>query len=222
MYTTTRRSSLNKNLILTNADVYRGLRVYQKKGPLIVNYLDRTYETIQRSLEQYPRTLALRVDLRFPRQPHAWWHGQESGVLQDFFDSFKSKIEHDRRRAKAYNRYAHDSIVRYIWAMEQVTGDSPHFHCLLLLNRDAYYVLGDIRSMQENLANRIGAALGRALGLPWAESHPLVHFPKRGVYRLDRGDQAGFAKLFYRASYMTKEATKSYGDWVHAFGNSRQ
>lgn len=221
MYSTIRRSSLNKNLILTTADDYRGLQVYQKKGPLIVNYLDRTYETIQRSLEHYPRTLALRVDLRFPQQTHPWWHGQENKVLQHFFDSFKAKIEHDRRRAKVCNRYAHDSIVRYIWSREQDTSSSPHFHCLLLLNRDAYYALGDIRSMQENLVNRIRAAWGVALGLSWAESHPLVHFPKRGVYRLNRGDQAGFAKLFYRASYFTKEITKSYGNWVHAFDCSR-
>jgi hypothetical protein len=141
--------------------------------------------------------------------------------LGDFLESFRAKIEHDRGRARFNNSYAHQSIVRYLWAREQDSSDSPHFHCLLLLNRDAYYAIGDIRSLRENMVNRIIAAWASALGIAWSEARALVHFPRRGVYRLDRGDRMEFSKLFYRVSYLCKEATKSYGSWVHAFGSSR-
>lgn len=221
MYAAVRRSSLNKNLTLTAATTHRGMPVYRRKGDLIVDYLERTYETIERSLAQYPRTLALRIDLRFPKESLPHWRGQENNALQRFFESFRAKIEHDRRRARLDNPYAHQSIVRYVWAREQDTSDSPHFHCLLLVNRDAYYAIGDIRSIRENMVNRIVAAWASALGMSWSDSYPLVHFPKRGVYRLDRGDRKKFAKLFYRVSYLSKEVTKSYGNWVHAFGCSR-
>jgi hypothetical protein len=216
-----RRSSLNKNLTLIDAATYRGMAVYRRKGLLVADYLERTYETIERSLVQYPRTLAMRIDLRFPQQPLPYWYGQENAALQRFFESFRAKIEHDRHRARVNNPYAHQSIVRYVWAREQDASDSPHFHCLLLVNRDAYYAIGDIRSLRENMINRIVAAWASALGLLWSEARPLVHFPRRGVYRLDRGDREGFAQLFYRVSYLSKEATKSYGNWVHAFGCSR-
>lgn len=222
MHNPTRRSSLNKNLTLTTASEYRGMRVNQSRGPLIVEYLDRLSETIQRALEDHPRLLAIRFDLRFPHKENPCLAGQENAILQRFFESMREKIKHDRQRARAENPYAHDSTLRYAWAREQDSSRSPHYHCLLLLNRDAYYVLGDIRSSLENLANRIAAAWASALRMSWAESHALVHFSERGVYRIQRGDEAGLAALFYRVSYFTKEATKSYGNWVHAFGCSRR
>ncbi|HHZ6935311.1 inovirus-type Gp2 protein [Pseudomonas paraeruginosa] len=53
----------------------------------------------------------------------------------------------------------------------------------------------------------------------------LVHIPKNAEYLIDRvkrqvkGDELD--NLFYRASYLCKKATKSYGDRQRGFGTSR-
>jgi len=49
----------------------------------------------------------------------------------------------------------------------------------------------------------------------------LVEIPANPSYRLHRHDMSGMADFFYRASYLCKAATKSYGNGCHGFGASR-
>ena len=98
----------------------------------------------------------------------------------------------------------------------------PHYHFLILLNRDAYSTLGHFDSDLENMSSRIRGAWASALAITWEQSAGLVEFPKNSTYRINNteGDPAT-AELVMRASYLCKAATKQYGDRRHSFGYSR-
>lgn len=219
------RHPKNTNLHLHHDATFDGLPVMFEKGPLIRQYLARLKRTIDQALDQYPRVLAFRVDLRLPRAIELPDYAYTNEVISDFIASFKAKIEHNRDKARERNQYAHDCKVRYVWAREIGERQRPHYHLLILLNRDAYFTLGRLRSERANNISRIEEAWASALGLSVDEVEGLVHIPDNAEYRIDRyvrrGDVDQFPVLFRRASYLCKAATKSYGDRHRGFGTSK-
>jgi len=214
------KHSSNLNLTLHESDNYRGLLVYTAKGPLIQEYLERLYQVIQDSLEEHPRTLALRIDLRFPtnRLPNETY---SNSAINSFFASFKAKIKHNRRMATQASEHAHETSVRYGWAREFGEEGRPHYHLLILLNNDAFHRLGSFEMGRDNLYNRLVQAWASALGMTPEAAQGLVQIPENPTYVLRRGDSTGLADCFYRASYLCKATTKVYGDGSHSFGASR-
>ena len=212
----------NTNLTLHHDASYLDLPVMQDKGPFVLGYLERLKQTIDRTLAQYPRVFAFRVDLRLPTGQLLPDDAFTNQVMSRFIASFKGKIEHNRRRALDTSKYAHECNVRYVWAREVGEFGRPHYHLLILLNRDAYCALGSFTSEQSNTCHRLEEAWASALGLPLAAVNGLVHIPDNPTYMLRRDDQQGVNDLFYRASYLCKAATKSYGNGQHGFGCSRQ
>ncbi|HBP1718578.1 TPA: inovirus Gp2 family protein [Pseudomonas aeruginosa] len=218
-----RRHVINTNLHLYHDRTFEGLPVMDKKGPFIEQYLSRCKYTIERALEHYSRVFAFRVDLRLPLTRELPEHAYTNVVIREFLESFKAKIEHDRQRARARNRYAHDSKVRYIWVREVGRGDRPHYHLLFLLNADAYFKVGKKTSREQNIFHRLQEAWAQALGLSEEDVSGLVGIPPAAEYRLTRrpADESVLEELFYRTSYLCKAATKTYGDGQHGFGSSR-
>lgn len=212
----------NTNLTLHDDATYLGLPVQQDKGPFIQNYLARLKQTIDRALAQYRRVFAFRVDLRLPQEWLLPDDAFSNAVMSRFIASFKAKIEHNRRRALALNKYAHECEVRYVWAREIGEFGRPHYHLAILLNQDAYCALGKFTSEQSNNFHRLEEAWASALGLPVAVVAGLVEIPKNPTYHLQRGDEESVAEFFYRASYLCKAATKVYGEGAHGFGCSRR
>lgn len=54
----------------------------------------------------------------------------------------------------------------YIWARERVTGEHPHYHLVLLFDREAYAYLGDYTKPDaDNMGTRIQKAGAAPLGL---------------------------------------------------------
>jgi hypothetical protein len=215
------RHPSNPNLVLHYDPVIRNLPVMVHKGPLVLNYLERLFETIQRSLEDHPRTFAIRFDLRYPGI-------LPSGVdlsnraISKFFEELKGVIQGDRENASHRNGYAHSTRVRYAWAREYGRDGKPHYHCLLLLNRDAYHTVGSFDSSQNNMFNRLSSAWLRALDLLESpDVGGLVHIPVNAVWYLNRGEPRELEDLFLRSSYLCKAATKCFGDGQHAFECSR-
>jgi hypothetical protein len=94
-----------------------------------------------------------------------------------------------------------------------------------VLNRDAYYTVGRLRSEAENMISRMQEAWASALGLADNQVDGLVEIPRNAEYRVDRyvraGDEDVLPDLFYRASYLCKSATKSYGDRQRSFDASK-
>jgi len=215
----------NTNLHLFYNDTFEGLPVMVDKGPFITEYLCRLKRVIDATLAQYPRVLAFRVDLRLPSRIALPEHAYTNEVISRFIESFKAKIEHNRGKAREHNQYAHDSKVRYVWAREVGEGGRPHYHLLILLNRDAFYSIGRLQSDVPNMISRMEEAWASALGLSLFQVNGLVHIPENESYRVNQrvpsGEVNELVPLFYRASYLCKSATKSYGDRLHGFGASR-
>lgn len=217
------RHPQNTNLHLYYGDTFDGMPVMVDKGPFIEQYLYRMKRVIDLTLEQYPRMLAFRADLRLPADIDLPEYAYTNEVITKFFESFKSKIAHNRLNAHRWNQYAHDCKVRYVWAREVV--QRPHYHLLILLNRDAFYTVGRLGSEVPNMISRMEEAWASALGVSVEQVNGLVHRSSEGVYRVDRDARTGKAdelpELFRRASYLCKAATKSYGDRQRGFDTSK-
>lgn len=215
---TNKRHQENTKLTLHTEETYRAFPVMSKNGPLIKEALERLYSTINLALNEYPRIFAIRIDLRIPV---IMGDQYDSRMISRFIDSMKTKIAHDRQKAMKHRPYAHDSSLRYFWTKEYSEDGRPHYHVLLLLNRDAYHTLGQFRHGARNMYTRIQEAWMSALGIPNVGSEMYVHFSENGQYHVNRKDLAAFAELFYRGSYLCKAKSKRYGNHSHSFGSSR-
>lgn len=216
------RHPFNRNLGIYHNETFNGLAIMQGASPFIYQYLEKLWLTIGRALGQYPRVFAFRCDLRFPANVLLSDQGHSSSAISDFMASFKAQIESNRNDAATNNPYAHKSKVRYVWAREQGQGSYVHhYHLLILLNADAFYTVGRRGSENSNMIHRLDQAWADALRLPVESIQGLVHIPENAEYRIRRDDPIGQAELFYRASYLCKEATKPFGNSCHVFGSSR-
>lgn len=212
----------NRNQTLHYEGTFKRLRVLTDHGPFVVEYLDALYRVQQQALEAHRRVCAFRFDLRFPVSMEAKDDNIPNAFMTRFIESLKAKIRHDRQRAKERRSSAHDTDVRYVWAREVGNDDRRvHYHFALLVNEDAYFTLGKLTSVQQNMANRIQEAWASALGLPPAKTRGLVHFPENCVYRFDPESPLEAAEFFERASYLCKANTKQFGLGHHGFGASR-
>lgn len=216
----------NTNLHINFGDFFESLPLMVDKGPFVSEYLYNLKDTIELAMAQYSRVLAFRVDLRLPLGIVLPEYVYTNQAISRFIASFKAKIEHNRDKARDRSQYAHGSKVRYVWAREVGQGGTPHYHLLILLNRDAYYTVGRLGSAQPNHINRMEEAWASALGLSVEQVKGLVHIPENPEYRVDRYCKPGIKdqlpELFYRASYLCKMATKCYGSRQRNFGTSRE
>lgn len=193
----------------------------QDKGLMVEEYLATLHQVISNALSAHRRTCAIRFDLHFPTYMYAGPEAVSNQFISRFIDSIKAKVRHDRNSAKLRNPYAHDTEVRYIWTREHGRDGRVHFHVSLLLNREAYFGLGQFSSDTPNMANRIKQAWASALRVPTELSNGLVHFPDNAVYHFSRDTPEDIAAFFHRASYLCKANTKQFGDGHHGFGASR-
>ncbi|QIE89846.1 inovirus Gp2 family protein [Pseudomonas nitroreducens] len=215
------RHPQNTNLHIHTDPHFEGLPVMVEKGPFISEYLGTLKSTIDLALGQYSRLLAFRADLHLPLGIDLPEYAYTNAVIREFWGSFKAKIEHNRDMARKQNPYAHGCRVRYVWAREVGAKQRPHYHLLILLNRDAFYTVGRLQSESPNMIIRLQEAWASALGLQVDQVNGLVEIPDNATYRMERGDLDALAKLFHRASYLCKVATKRFGDGCHGFGCSR-
>lgn len=203
---------------------YKGLPVSIAHSPLIEEYLERTHSTLFRSLRQHPRLMVVRVDLRFPG---AYWPVEGGSLGNDyikrFTESLEAKILHSQHLARSRGSRVHSASLRRIWAREyRLDCCKPHFHLMLLLNRDAYHVLGDYSSNNSNLMSRIVEAWASALGMESIAAKGLVYIPDNATYHVDADNLDSIADCFQRASYLCKRYSKNFHDGFHPFGNSRR
>ncbi|EHU4848719.1 transposase [Vibrio vulnificus] len=221
------RSRKNKNLRLTNKKTFRGHPIQTTHGALCIPYLDRIYDTIEQALDAYPRTMALRVDLRFPKLRN----GQEKcGAITDFIRSLQSQIEYDGRRKERHGQRVHSCTVRYVWVRECCSSLNDHYHLLLLFNKDRFNWLGKARNQRENLLSMVIDAWAKVTGVEYDEANGLVYVSKDRsgvpvVHRLDSNSKyfnQQFDELFEHGSYLAKEKTKHFGNHQRNFGTSRK
>lgn len=215
------RHPANNNLHLFYESEYLGLPVQTIKGPLITEYLELLYKTINLALNEHQRVFAFRVDLRFPEFLDTTPYLYSNSVVENFVGAFRYQVERDRDKAKGLSVRTHDTSVRYVWAREIGSFGRPHFHFVFFLNHHAYFSLGSFELKRANLFNRVNTAWASALKLPVESIRGVVEFPRNPTYKLRRGDHHSIAPLFHRASYLCKSDTKQYGNGCHCFGASR-
>lgn len=215
----------NNNLHLHYDDTFESLPVMVDKGPFIREYLSDLKHTIELAMAEYPRVLAFRVDLRLPQGIDLPDYAYTNLVISRFFESFTRKIQHHQEKVRERDGYARGCKVRYVWSREVGQGGKPHYHLLILLNGNAYYTVGRLGSERVNMISRMEESWAGALGVAVSQVKGLVEIPKRAEYRVDRevrrGEVDELPDLFYRASYLCKKATKSFGGRQRGFDTSR-
>ncbi|MGY3947248.1 hypothetical protein BJP24_15375 [Aeromonas allosaccharophila] len=190
-----------------------------KYGEISFEQLKTSVEVIANFLNKHPRVFAVRVDLRFPHIPVMDNPDMPTGfppeveeekVITRFIASLKSQIKAARHRK---GKTGKPFFLGYIWVKEQVTSQHPHYHVVLLFNRDDYGHLGDYSNFDaDNMATRIRKAWCSALRLAYPDYASLVHFPDDAEYRFDRRDSDLHNERFYnfleRTAYLFKLRTK--------------
>lgn len=185
-------------------------------------YQHSFYEVINHAVREFPRTLALRVDLRFPGD---YRYDRSSKDITRFAESLKAKLKVDcRYKNRRWRRNWHNRL-RYVWVRE--IGENnfrKHYHILLLLNKDLYHGAGRYRD-DDSLASLIQEAWCSALGLDPKQYAALVHMPEKGCYYLN-GNSPDYREqvraLMKRMDYLAKDHTKCYDDGYRSIGKSRE
>lgn len=206
---------------------YQGLPLQQHAlGPQIENYLETTLRVLQHTIDQQNRTLAFRLDLRFPQAMPVGPIHTDNACLSRFFYALRKEL------SAAGTKY--HTEIRYLWAREQDASLKPHYHLMLLLNYDAFCSLGSFSPSHDggyelnNLYHRCVRAWSWAIGWPIQDMGGLVHVAtdklagKPYVYCLHRDDAATFAQVFYAASYLCKAYSKPIAQGIRCHqGSSR-
>ncbi|MEY0014477.1 inovirus Gp2 family protein [Providencia rettgeri] len=195
------------------------------------DYIRIIEKTLTHSLTDYTRIMALRVDLRFPVIDN---HGDMptcfinlDKVMSRFIDSLNAKLKHYQYSKRRKGQRTYLNRLRYVWVKEQSSSELPHYHCVLIFNKDAHYHLGDYNLDEPSLRTMITSAWYSALQLqldPISDpTGALVHYPSNGKYCLSQNSltfEADRAMLMNRLSYLAKEHSKHYNANSRSIGYS--
>ncbi|OWJ89460.1 hypothetical protein B6S59_30705 [Pseudomonas sp. A46] len=189
-------------------------------------YLNNIHSLLLDSLMAHPRWIVIRVDLHVPAGCFL-----PIRAITDFIESLKSQLAHAQSIKAAAGKRPYAPTLRYVWVREWNGASYPHYHLALLLNRDAYFSLGDYSKLQsadcnydQMLAGRIFKAWGVALCLGWTVAMKGVLFAPQPVSPLlvrHKDFEKQFRAVFYRLSYFAKKRSKVYGDGQRNFGMSQ-
>lgn len=213
----------NPNLTLFTQSTYKGFPVNASpEYPCIYEYLEKSWQVISRAKKEYNRLYAVRIDLHYPAGVLASG-AEDNQVMERFKKAIESRIQACSNRKLIEGKRVHPCRVRLIWAREQDSSINPHYHVVLLLNRDRYFRLGEYDPNADNLFSLVHAAWSSAIKRQTGGVEGVIHIPQNAGYCLNSNDgYAAEAKLFQRISYLCKLRTKLFGHYYHGFGVSRQ
>jgi hypothetical protein len=197
-------------------DTFQGMIVQTGSGRLDKKYLKRINQTLKRAVDKYPRTSAMRFDLRYPKN----YTAVKNNHISKFIASLKAIIHADLQKKKKGK-----SMPMYIWVKEQDSSNNPHYHVVIFLNGNIYSHLGYFTAKEGNTAARIRKAWASALGVNIIDIEGTVHYADNGTYTLKKNSpdyKKQYEALFYRLSYFAKKATKQCGDGSKNFGSSHK
>lgn len=179
-------------------------------------------DVINQAVDEFPRTLALRVDLRFPANYN---YSSSSREITRFIESLKAKLRVDCSRKNKHWERRWQNRLRYVWVREIGNRNNrKHYHVLLLLNKDFYHGAGKFDS-DNSLAALIQQAWCSALELDYTLHPSSVNFPVNGVFHLNINKEDYeqlLTQLLKRMEYLAKDYTKDYDDRYRSIGRSRK
>ncbi|EME2730127.1 inovirus Gp2 family protein [Proteus mirabilis] len=192
--------------------------------------LRRLLAVVENTLEHHNRVFAIRVDLRFaqdsspdaPDMPICFQRTDERAITR-FIESLKSQLRAAHHRT---GRSGTPALPYYAWVRERNESEYPHYHLVLLFNRDIYGYLGNyLQDDANNMATRIQRAWCSAIGLAYPDYAPLVNFPESPVFRFDRRDalarHSNYFDFLLRMTYLAKMNTKELMTDFRNFGTSQ-
>ncbi|GHY86132.1 hypothetical protein VCSRO121_0099 [Vibrio cholerae] len=184
-------SNIKKNI---KSHTYQGMPLClgERKQPIEMRilYLDKIIRVVENAIDQYPRALMLRVELRFPQE--ILYDGE--GVIKRFIESLRSQVDADIKRKRKNGKKTPNCSIRYVWAKERDTSINHHYHVGLFFNKDVYYWPGKFDN-ESNLVYKIKRAWCSALNFDMDEGDGLVEFPKNYKYTLDRNKKIVMSRL---------------------------
>lgn len=220
-----KRHKDNSNLKLYWSSTYRDKPLMPRHLPYIEEYLESLHGVIEDQVKRFPRTTAIRFELKYPT-------GYEGDVSNKRIGQFIKRAKYRLHKAflNSTATRVYKTEFNYFWVREQDGSESPHYHFLLLLNKDAYNGLGRYDS-RHNLYGMLRESWAGALGLSWDESVGLVSasaykgIPDSTPYNYVNMNNPfvneELESLFYRASYLCKSSTKTYQGRERSFGCSQ-
>lgn len=192
-----------------------------KKYSYNVQYQQAFFEVINHAVEEFPRTLALRVDLRFP---HDYLYDASNKTFTRFIESLKAKLKVDCQNKNRRWRRNWRNRLRYVWVREiGERNRRKHYHVLLLLNKDFYHSAGQF-NVDTSLAALIQQAWCSALSLNPEHYASLANMTTNGCYYLNGNSpdyREHITELMRRMDYLAKDNTKCYEDGYRSIGTSR-
>jgi len=226
------RHPTNKNLTILKAETYDGLPLVTSKRTeytFIKEYLDSNKKTMDAALDRHPRTLAVRVDLRFPDSYHDpdYPKYNDECEISTFMKSLKSQVDSNISRRRRGGSRVHNCKIRYIWVREGDAVTKDHYHVVLFFNHDTFRRFGSKNKPEcaSPLLEMVVEAWKRALHISSRKAWDLVHIPYDATYWLKKvrfpDEDNDYRSLFLRLSYLTKDGTKSYGTRRNRYGCSR-
>ncbi|RRZ71455.1 inovirus Gp2 family protein [Klebsiella oxytoca] len=199
-------------------------------SPISRYMLRRSLTVISNYLENYDRVFALRADLRFaqshvpgePDMPICFQKDDEKAITRAI-ESLKSQLREEHKRS---GRAGKPSPLGYIWARERATGERPHYHLVLLFDKDVYGYLGNYTKPDaDNMATRIQKAWCSAIDLDYPYYASRVEFPENHSAWFTRQDALKLSPDYYdfllRVAYMAKEYSKDFHDGYRNLGTSQ-
>ncbi|HDO1357992.1 TPA: inovirus Gp2 family protein [Aeromonas veronii] len=201
------------------------------KSAVDENIFFRLEETLEKAFTEYRRLSLIRLDLRFANgEPHqdmpTCFQQTDRNVITRFIASLKSQLDEQARRKRQNGVRVYPCRIRYLWVLEQDEALLPHYHLILMLNKDAHAFLGQVqRSQSTGLIRIIQEAWCRALSLSHDDYSTLVHVPDNALIHLTREDAldrtSRHQAWLHRAGYLAKQETKCIGQARRCFGASQ-
>lgn len=193
------------------------------------NYLTTIERVINDSLDDYPRILAVRFDLRLPETNQDDYLDRDlpdsfnrDKLIPKFIESLKSKIKYDlKRKNKKWDRKFKCQL-RYVWCREKESSNNEHYHVMIIVNKDVYRSIGEYHH-NGSLSSMIVSAWESSLSLDYNQVKRLVYFPSNCAYVVNYRDskyEEQYDDLFYRVSYLAKTRTKNINRYYRSFGCS--
>lgn len=201
-------------------------------GPLNTDHVQRIRETLDKALNEHPRTLVIRTDLKLPDEEHCLYN-DDSTLITRFITSLKAQISADLQRKRKAGKRVHHCRVRFAWSREFSSTGKKHYHLVLFFNKDVYGYPGQYYAKNDeykhNLAFMIIEAWGRTLdnsGLYNSRQYySLTTFPGPPCYyHLNVKSQSfdsDYQDVIQRMNYLAKVYSKDYTDGKRNFGCSQ-
>ncbi|ELY4313916.1 inovirus Gp2 family protein [Cronobacter sakazakii] len=157
-----------------------------------------------------------------PDLPLCFQRDDEKAITRAL-DSLKSQLRAEHLRS---GRAGEPALPAYIWARERNTSEHPHYHLVLLFDREVYAYLGNYTEPDaDNMATRIQKAWCSAIGLDYPDYASRVHFPKNHTAWLTRHHVLTLGPDYYdfllRVAYLAKNSTKHLNDGYRNLGTSQ-